>query len=86
MDTMFENLTATAEGMIRSALTLENAISPVEIQVREKIARQVLNAWATGTAGTQAEITEDFSRNFDAEYERLDELIAELSQAVPAMA
>lgn len=86
MDTMFESLSAVAEDMIRLALTLGKAISPMEIRVRENMARQILTTWATGAAAAQPAATPEFSLNFDAEYDRLEELITELSHAVPVIA
>ena len=85
MNQMFDDLTATAEDMIRAALTPAKAISPAEIDVRQKMASQVLSAWAAGTAAAQSTFSSDFSRNFDAEYDRLEELINELSLAIPAV-
>ncbi|MCS0615193.1 hypothetical protein NX783_20835 [Massilia kyonggiensis] len=86
MSQMFDDLTATAEDMIRAALTVTKVVSPAEIEVRKKMANQVLSAWATGAAAAQPTFTSDFSRNFDAEHDRLEELINELSLAIPAAA
>lgn len=81
MNQMFDDLIRAVEEMIRLALIVPTAITPTEIKVREKMARQVLDAWATGA---RLSVSTDFSANFDSEYDRLEELIVELSLALPA--
>lgn len=55
--------------------------------MREKLARTVLEAWRSAVrALAPSPVSPDFDANFNAEYDRLDELIVELAAAIPAAA